>query len=145
MTVIRNNAIEIEKILKNNKPIFLFLYLNGCFHCENTKPEWNKLIQHPKNNVILADLEASNINNKINELLKKEINGFPTFLLFKNNECIEFNEERTENGFNQFINKHCPSLKQKTLKGGRRFKKFKKTRKNKNKNKCNSCDECIIS
>jgi thiol-disulfide isomerase/thioredoxin len=62
----------------------LFFSMDGCPHCENFKPEWDKLKQKYKNKY---DLREINANDKENESWK--INSFPTIIVKKGNEAME--------------------------------------------------------
>ena len=77
-------AKEYKNLNKSNH-VFLFIWMNGCGHCEHMKPEWDKLknkTELSKHKVIFVDVESELAN-----LLPTKhgvINGgYPTLKLIK--------------------------------------------------------------
>ena len=99
-------AEEYTNLNKENH-MFLFIHSNGCGHCNNMKPEWEKLknkTELSKYKVIIVDVESESAN-----LLPGThgvINGgYPTLKLIKiggkNQELYE--GERTAEDMTKFI------------------------------------------
>ncbi len=62
-----------------------------------------------KKNNTNTDIEISEVDCEKNNgtCSNNNIDGFPTVKLYKNNEEIEFTNERTIEGLNTFINENC--------------------------------------
>lgn len=74
--------------LQNKHGVVLF-YMDGCGHCENMKPDWNKLIEElkdkHKDEIILGAIESSNMHIFKKSGISPSISGFPTILYFHPN------------------------------------------------------------
>jgi thioredoxin-related protein len=74
--------------LQNKHGIVLF-YMDGCGHCENMKPDWNKLIEElkdkHKDEIILGAIESSNMHIFKKSGISPSVSGFPTILYFHPN------------------------------------------------------------
>ena len=99
-------AEEYTNLNKENH-MFLFIHSNGCGHCNNMKPEWEKLknkTELSKHNVIIADVESASANllpgthGYINE-------GYPTLKLIKMGGTSQklYDGERTADAMSDFI------------------------------------------
>ena len=64
---------QVKKIMKE-KPIVIFFYMEGCPHCEETKPTWNKLT-HSQLPYQFYEVESSVVPPETG------ITGFPHFLV----------------------------------------------------------------
>jgi hypothetical protein len=131
-------AEEYTNLNKENH-MFLFIHSNGCGHCNNMKPEWEKLknkTELSKHNVIIADIEAVSANmlpgthGYINE-------GYPTLKLIKMGGTSQklYDGERTADAMSNFIMEELRENKKMT--GGSRNlstkTKIKKTKTRKTK------------
>lgn len=76
----------------------LFFSMNGCPHCENFKPEWEKLKQKYKGKY---DFREINANDKENESWK--IGSFPTIIVKKGNEAMEHMGKNDYTNVSKFI------------------------------------------
>ena len=91
----------VESAFKAKKPIFVDFYMNGCFHCVNLEPDWNKMLTQAKQlygstDVVIAAIESkmiSKITNSEMKELTKNINGFPTIGAFVNKKFIKYNKD----------------------------------------------------
>ena len=117
------------------KLLFIFVYMNGCGHCETVKPIWdkvNKVIAHNSlySNIKMIKIEQDDLKY-LSEYIKP-INSFPTFLsISKYNTSKIYNIDRDYKSIFQWVTK-------KYTKGGtkRRIKrKNKRTRRRININK----------
>ena len=131
-------AEEYTNLNKENH-MFLFIHSNGCGHCNNMKPEWEKLknkTELSKHNVIIADVEAASADmlpgthGYINE-------GYPTLKLIKMRGTSQklYDGERTADAMSNFITEELRENKKMT--GGSRNlstkTKIKKTKTRKTK------------
>lgn len=112
--------------------VYLYrIYMNKCGYCENMMDEWNKFLK--ESNVIskinIVEIE-SRFLDKINNPQIKNIPGYPTILILKdNNNRTEFNRERKASNFTHFVVSFINNQR-----GGRLVNKTKK-RKSKSMNK----------
>jgi len=60
---------NVEEKLKR-RPLLVFFYMDGCSHCEVTKPHWEKLKK--KYGRMMMDVESANVPST------EGVNGFPT-------------------------------------------------------------------
>jgi len=126
-------AEEYTNLNKENH-MFLFIHSNGCGHCNNMKPEWEKLknkTELSKHNVIIADVESASANllpgthGYINE-------GYPTLKLIKMGGTSQklYDGERTADAMSDFILEEVRENK-KMIGGARKLStktKIKKTK-----------------
>merc|ERR550519_817211 len=79
-----------------NKDVLVEFYAPWCGHCKDLAPTWDKLGEKYKDNETIATA---------NELDAIKVQGFPTIKLFKKetNEVVDFNGERTFDGFIKFL------------------------------------------
>ena len=104
--LILKNSMKLKQLGgSNSKPQLYLFKANWCGHCKNFIPEWDKL------------KEDSNLNNKVEfitmdseknatEIKEWEIKGFPTLILKKGNDAIEYNDNRSYKDIVKFINKN---------------------------------------
>merc|ERR550519_680715 len=85
-----------------NKDVLVEFYAPWCGHCKDLAPTWEKLGEKYKDHetVVIAKIDAT-----ANELDAIKVQGFPTIKLFKKetNEVVDFNGERTFDGFIKFL------------------------------------------
>ena len=60
---------NVEEKLKR-RPLLVFFFMNGCSHCEVTKPHWDKLKK--KHGKMMMEIESSDVPST------EGVNGFPT-------------------------------------------------------------------
>ena len=78
---LNDNPESIEKLINDGKHLFVMIYMDGCGHCETTKPEWNKIDstlgeQYSDNDdIVVASINKETLPN-IPPI--QNINGFPT-------------------------------------------------------------------
>jgi thiol-disulfide isomerase/thioredoxin len=75
--------------------------MNGCKHCEDMKPEWNKFKKSYKGSVELKEIEQSDMTPE----QKEWVNGFPTLVLVENNAVVKTFDgaTRTASEFQSFL------------------------------------------
>lgn len=77
---------------------FVMYHADWCHHCQTAKPEFLKLQDS------YHKIPCKLVNEK--EITTENIEGFPTFILYKNNKKIIYEGNRTLNDFILFLNKH---------------------------------------
>ena len=84
----------------NNTQILLFK-ADWCGHCQKFLPIWNNI---QKNNPHILFNTYDNQNPLHKQFFSKyNVKGFPTIIKLKNNKPIEFNESRTLQNLQTFI------------------------------------------
>jgi len=80
---------------------FVFFRMNGCKHCEDMKPEWDKFKMSYKGSVELKEIEQSDMTPE----QKEWVNGFPTLVLVENNAVVKTFDgaTRTASEFQSFL------------------------------------------
>ena len=71
---------QLQNYLNNGDDVFALVYMNGCGPCEETKPKWHELKNkyQTDKNICVASIEHSLLDEVNNDLIKKDITGFPT-------------------------------------------------------------------
>ena len=103
-TLIKNSSQFKTQLEKS--PIFLFARMNGCHFCEAVKPVWDEFVTE-ESSIPLAEIEAEHLG-ELKDVLDYQFQGFPTFLLCENNNCIEYSGNRSKESFKNFIKEHSP-------------------------------------
>jgi len=132
-----NKAIELEKLkkyIKQNKHVFLFLFMDGCGHCVSTKESWkeikNKLDEKSKNN---NSIILSEVNKDLYEpIFGEEPSGFPTLRYIHGNTIEEYENDRSPESFVEWIENKTNSNRgeKNRIKFMSKSRKYRKTRKN---------------
>ena len=113
------NDMENRVFSKNNENWFIKFYAPWCGHCKNMKEGWDKASMNNsiKKNIYFGSFNLDNDDNKKYLFDKKnkqdglEIQGFPTLKLFTNGNYIsDFNGERKEKSYIDFLRKELPHL-----------------------------------
>jgi hypothetical protein len=96
-------------MLKNKHGIVLF-HMDGCGHCVNMMPAWNRVVtelkDNMKNDIILGAVERGNIEKFHQHGIKPNVNGFPTVLYFNPSKLHSpevYNKDRSYEEFKQWI------------------------------------------
>jgi hypothetical protein len=73
---------QLQKDLKNkNMDFFVFIFMDGCGYCDQTKPEWDKLKNSQyknSDNIRITDMNEKFLDVVGHPILKQNIKGFPT-------------------------------------------------------------------
>jgi hypothetical protein len=148
--IITSKNHDLDKVnndAKNGKHVFMFLFMNGCGHCETAKPEWDSLQNHGFDDSV----NISRINHDLFTNLQNvgpEPVGFPTIRYIKRGKSQEYQGDRTKDAFTNWIkskiqplgksvsinlNKNTYHAKRKTTKHGGRKSRKSKSRKSKSR------------
>ena len=126
------NLKNIDKVLSKNSCL-IGIFSKSCIHCINMKPEWKllkKKLKKTNTNDNLIEIDSECLNNIENEELKKNIQGFPCILLFKNGKLIknyegERNHKSMFNFFKSYFNKKIITLKNTLMKTNNKLETLK--------------------
>lgn len=98
------SKMEVEPFNSNNKPVFRMFHVKWCGHCKTAKPKFIEFMKkNPKINAELIDAEDES-KKEVVAAFEKDIEGYPTFILSKNNTSKVYDGERSVEGFEEFIN-----------------------------------------
>ena len=96
-------------LLKTKHGIVLF-HMDGCGHCVNMMPAWNRVVtelkDNMKNDIVLGAVERSNIEKFHQHGIKPNVNGFPTVLYFSPSKLHNpevYNKDRSYEEFKRWI------------------------------------------
>jgi hypothetical protein len=91
----------------NDTPRLMLFYTDWCFDCRRYKSKWNIMKNKYEK---MYDLKLFEYNCTDTDSVETKdlmnwcgINKFPTILLIKDNNIIEFEDERTETNMDNFI------------------------------------------
>ena len=104
--LMRNNSMENFDIKEDmDKPTFVAFTAEWCGHCKKLKPEWEKLEQDYKGDIMIAmfDNEKHKEHHKNNK-----IEGFPTIKFFPKglndiSSAIDYNGARDKDSMEKFL------------------------------------------
>jgi thiol-disulfide isomerase/thioredoxin len=83
----------------NEKTLYLFK-ADWCGHCNNFKPVWNELIKNKQENIKFITYDADTHKEEIKAF---QVQGFPTLILKKGDEAIEYSGGRDIHSLKEFI------------------------------------------
>lgn len=106
--IINNIESKIQYVILNkpskinNVKITLF-FVDWCPYCINFMPLWEKFVEMNKNKINCKKIDCTNDGSYKG---KYKLSSYPTLLLFDNDNNIhKFEEKRTLENLNEFINK----------------------------------------
>ena len=144
-----SDAHEIDKLIKQDKHVFIIVYMVGCGPCNATRPEWSKMgelmkkqYKHDKDLVII------DANKDFMPFIKMigEVDGFPTLKYIANNgQKIETYEDSNVRSKDRSSDSFVNWIESKLLSGqivsvtpdsspNHVYKRLNKSRKNKERN-----------
>ena len=99
------NELYVNQSGGSNKPELYLFKAEWCGHCKNFISDWEKLKEDPKlkNKINFITMDSEIDKKIINEW---DIKGFPTIILKKGTNAIEYNGNRSINNIQTFINKN---------------------------------------
>jgi len=96
-----------QTVLDKEKDVFVDLFAPWCGHCIKLNPIWKNLYQELRH---VPTLTIAKMSMTENEQDLYPIQGYPTILLFRagaKSRPLEYNGERTVNGFVHFLLRNC--------------------------------------
>jgi thiol-disulfide isomerase/thioredoxin len=108
---VENREFSNDAIVSNDAQIF-FIYAAWCPHSKKVMGHWDELKKKYNGKLVtkymveFVEYDGDNDEAKIDEfskLYKKKIEGYPTIILVKENEVIEFEAEPSLENLNAFI------------------------------------------
>jgi len=92
----------------SSEPVFTMYYVDWCPHCKAVKPLFTDFMGSGTVQVNGKPVKCTMVNAETNPDAVKGLNvkGYPSFLLNKDGKLIEFNGERTADGFMSFLNQN---------------------------------------
>jgi len=144
LTSDKDKADEVIELINDGKHVFMFIFMEGCGHCDNAKPAWHNLKNLDIDDVALVLLNQKLLDDTSFSGLKKLIGeqplGFPTFKHIHKNKVDEYSGDRDEESLKKWIQQKSKTSLSKntkkynfTLKGGYKKSGKRKTKTNKNK------------
>lgn len=104
-----NNAEVLQRMMDDNKNIFILVHMIGCGPCKQTLPEWQKLnscsgLKHLQNNndIVVANVEQSMCPKLHNEHLNG-IHAFPTIRHIHHNKAQDYEQDRSTDALSKWI------------------------------------------
>lgn len=100
------NKLNINQLGGSSEKPELYLFkAEWCGHCKNFKSDWEKLKENPnlKEKVNFITMDSDKNKKEIDEW---KIMGFPTIILKKGDNAIEYDGSRSVNAIEQFIKKN---------------------------------------
>ncbi|CAF0731494.1 unnamed protein product [Didymodactylos carnosus] len=99
-TLVGTNFHEIAK--DKSKTVLVEFYAPWCGHCKALFPIWDQLGEKYRDQ---SDIIIAKIDSTANELEDVKVQSFPTIKMFPkdSDEVIDYNGERTVDGFSKFI------------------------------------------
>ena len=132
-----NHEHILNKVLNNSN--LLGVFSDNCIHCQNMKPEWNKLqhrLKNENNKAGMVELNSDMLDKVNNSRIKEKINGFPTIMIIKKGKPYkEYSGNRSCDDMYNFSKLHLSQEKIKKSKKSKKAKKSKKSKKTNNSKK----------
>jgi protein disulfide-isomerase-like protein len=100
---------ELDNACKG-KLCFVKVFAPWCGHCKHLAPVWEDLAQEKCNqtNIVIAEIDGAQYSDI---MMRFNLRGFPSILLFENGYYMEYANERTLSGFQAFLKDHSVSEK----------------------------------
>ena len=129
---VNNSNISQFNNKVNTEPSVVCFHANWCGHCQQLKPEWDKMVNNiDKNSLsgLLARVEEKNMGSANCD---SDIMGYPTIRVFKGGKKIkDYSGKRDAKNLEEFVKKTLGN----SMSGGKKKKKRKKSKKKKRKTK----------
>jgi len=86
------SSANFDGFLKENEKVFVKFYAPWCGHCKNLAPVWEEVASD-----INDDVKVAKVDCTVNDALcsRFSVRGFPTLILFDNDDSYRYNGKRT--------------------------------------------------
>ena len=101
-----SNISTLKKMYSSGKPIFMLLRKDRCPPCEDTKPEWLKIINSDDVkplDIVVADVEEQSLNALSFMKPQAKVIGYPTMFHVENKKIHPYEGGRDVNSFVNWI------------------------------------------
>lgn len=120
------NMHEFDSVIK--KPCIILFHHPQCGHCKELRPTWEKMKEVNKDKPLNIMEINPEMLNALNHPIKDSVKGFPQIIRLENGKVMEeFNQPRSLENLNKFVNYVSKKKKKKKTKK----MKAKKARKSK--------------
>lgn len=77
--------------IKDNKHVFLLIFMDGCGPCDATKPKWKAFEEKHENDdgIVIVDIEQGSLD-KISDIVGESPGGFPCMRYYHNGKMEEY-------------------------------------------------------
>jgi hypothetical protein len=93
--------------MDSSKPIKITLFhMTDCIHCDNFKPEWEKLSSTPQKNIAFADFESGSMGNMSDQnqtINGVPIMGYPTIKIEVLDKEYDYGDKRDQTTILEFV------------------------------------------
>ncbi|BFU24405.1 thioredoxin, putative [Entamoeba histolytica HM-1:IMSS-B] len=99
--VVSISTANFNDYVKGEKPVFIKFFAPWCGHCKRLAPiyeEFSNVAATEFPNLIVAEVDCTQ-----NQDICEHVQGYPTVILYKGNENIEFEGPRTVEALKEFI------------------------------------------
>ena len=90
--------------VNNNDNTFTMYYADWCGHCQKAKPHFKKFME--RINSENGKFKCRMVSDEDTQDPDIKVDGYPMFVLRKNGEKIDFDDNRDEDGFDRFLKKY---------------------------------------
>ena len=113
LTSDKDEADEVIHLINDGKHVFMFIFMEGCGHCDNAKPAWHNLKKLKLDNVALVLLNQKLLDDTsfsgLKDLIGEQPLGFPTFKHIHKNKVDEYSGDRDEESLKKWIQQKSKS------------------------------------
>ena len=94
---------HLNQHIRQGKPAFVLIYMEGCGPCNATRPEWGKLknVLPSNEEILVADVDQEVLPQLSS--IKESPMGFPTMLYIRGNQVENFEDGREVDSFVKWI------------------------------------------
>jgi thiol-disulfide isomerase/thioredoxin len=126
------NIDKFAKDMPNHGKVFIAFLADWCGHCQNFKPEWEKIKSHLKENPDGSGHVVTVNDKHMQKLPGKQPSGFPTMSLYNGKDHIkDYDKGRNMPEVLQFIKEHLGKQKHHKKHRAKHHTKHHKKRKRK--------------